>query len=324
MEDSDRELFARSVRHAAETGNRSGAGVALDDSLGALGWNEALAEDPRTAVSVLFELQGATGARSSALTAVLRHGLGMTSPTTGALVLPQAGRTVPPGRLEHGALTVAGLIAGIPVDGSPVTVVATTGGDSVVVEVSAGDLALRPVDGVAPRLGLVEAVGTEVPHRPSHRLETGRWAQGTALARLAVGHELVGASRQMLELAREHSLERVQFDRPISSFQAVRHRLADTLVAVEAADAALQSAWDEGSPESASMAKAVAGRASRTTARHCQQVLAGIGFTTEHDFHRFYRRVLVLDQLFGTASSITRQFGLQLLDTRQLPNLPPL
>ena len=127
----------------------------------------------------------------------------------------------------------------------------------------------------------------------------------------------------MLRLAREHALDRVQFGRPIAGFQAVRHRLAETLVAVETADAMLDAAWLDGSPETAAMAKAVAGRSARTAARHCQQVLAGIGFTTEHDLHRFIRRGLVLNGLFGTAKSITAAQGADLLDTRKLPAPPP-
>ena len=50
------------------------------------------------------------------------------------------------------------------------------------------------------------------------------------------------------------------------------------------------------------MAKAVAGRSARTVAKNCQQVLAGIGFTTEHHFHRYLRRILVLDELFGSVA----------------------
>ena len=53
-------------------------------------------------------------------------------------------------------------------------------------------------------------------------------------------------------------------------------------------------------------------------------MLAGIGFTTEHDFHRYVRRVLVLDQLFGSSRTLTRELGAELLATRQLPPLPPL
>ena len=72
------------------------------------------------------------------------------------------------------------------------------------------------------------------------------------------------------------------------------------------------------------MAKAIAGRSSRTVARHCQQVLAGIGFTTEHPLHRYVRRVLVLDRLLGDSRSLTVALGEDLLRTRQVPALLPL
>ena len=136
---------------------------------------------------------------------------------------------------------------------------------------------------------------------------------------LALTHELIGASRAMLALARDHAVERIQFDQPIARFQAVRHRLADAFVAVESAATAVDAAWDDGSPLAAATAKAIAGRSARLVARHCQQVLAGIGFTTEHPLHRYVRRVLVLDSLFGDARSLTRAVGDELLRTRQLP-----
>src|SRR3546814_13806433 len=110
----------------------------------------------------------------------------------------------------------------------------------------------------------------------------------------------------MLELAREHALERVQFGQPISRFQAIRHKLADTLVAIETADGVLAASWLDRSPVTAAMAKSLAGRGARLTAKHCQQVLAGIGFTTEHDLTRSVRRVLVLDALFGSARAPPR------------------
>jgi alkylation response protein AidB-like acyl-CoA dehydrogenase len=150
------------------------------------------------------------------------------------------------------------------------------------------------------------------------------WAAGLSLGRLAVGYEILGAARKMLALAREHALERIQFGKPISAFQAVRHRLADTLVAVESADAVLAAAWDDRSPQTAAIAKALAGRGGRTAARHCQQVLAGIGFTAEHPFHRDLRRVLVLDELLGDARLLTKEFGDELLRARELPALLPL
>jgi alkylation response protein AidB-like acyl-CoA dehydrogenase len=124
--------------------------------------------------------------------------------------------------------------------------------------------------------------------------------------------------------SRDHATERIQFGRPVAAFQAVRHRLAEGLVAIEAADAALDAAWEVESPMNAALAKAVAGRSARTVARHCQQVLAGIGFTTEHPFHRYLRRTLVLDGLLGDTRSLTRELGEGLLRTRQLPPLLPL
>jgi alkylation response protein AidB-like acyl-CoA dehydrogenase len=128
----------------------------------------------------------------------------------------------------------------------------------------------------------------------------------------------------MLDLAREHALGRVQFGRPISTLQVIRHRLADSLVAIEAAEGILDAAWLDPVPGMAAMAKALAGRGARTAARHCQQVLAGIGFTTEHPLHRYIRRVLILDELFGSARTLTRELGEELLRTRTHRRMVPL
>ncbi len=120
----------------------------------------------------------------------------------------------------------------------------------------------------------------------------------------------------MLDLARTHALERVQFGRAIVRFQAVRHRLAETLVAIEALDATLGAAADEPNAITAALAKATAGRTARSVAAHCQQVLAGIGFTTDHPFHRFLKRSMLLEGLFGSADDIALDLGRQLLAAR--------
>jgi alkylation response protein AidB-like acyl-CoA dehydrogenase len=128
----------------------------------------------------------------------------------------------------------------------------------------------------------------------------------------------------MLDLALEHARSRIQFGVPIGSFQAVRHRLAATLVAIESAEAVLDAAWADASPATAAIAKALAGHGARTAARHCQQVLAGIGFTLEHPFHRYFRRVLVLDELFGSARALTKALGDEVIRTRRMPPVLPL
>jgi alkylation response protein AidB-like acyl-CoA dehydrogenase len=86
----------------------------------------------------------------------------------------------------------------------------------------------------------------------------------------------------------------------------------------------LDFAWLDGSGNAAAMAKATAGRQARTVSRHCQQVLAGIGFTTEHPFHLYLQRTLLLDALFGSAAALTRVIGQELLESGQLPPLLPL
>ena len=110
----------------------------------------------------------------------------------------------------------------------------------------------------------------------------------------------------MLSLARQHALDRVQFGRPIASFQAVRHRLAETLVAIEGAEATLNLPGEDNPDLTALLAKAAAGKAALTAAKHCQQVLGGIGFTAEHDLHHHVKRVLVLDGLLGSSRELTQ------------------
>ncbi len=320
MDDDERSLFESSLRHACA----SARGSALDQTLAEIGWPEALSAYPRLAVSSLFEQVGAANTSTSALGSVLGDALGVKTDSSVGTVLPALGRWRPPGRIVREGLTVDGVAQAPLIDATTAWVVASSDDGTFTLEVATADLALRPVHGVDPRLGLLQVTGEDLPLTTPSLLEAGHWDQAVARAQLAVGHELVGTSRAMLELAREHALERIQFGQPIAMFQAVRHRLADTLVAVESADAALSSAWDEGTPAAAATAKALAGRSAKTATRHCQQVLAGIGFTTEHDFHHFVGRALVLDQLFGTARALTRELGRQLLASRQLPPLPPL
>jgi len=315
MDGAERELFAESLRRATE----AHTGAALDRALEELGWADALESDPQAAIRTFFELQGAANGTSAALDRVIADAVGADRAT--AVLLPAVGQWAPPGRVAAGGVTVNGIATAGFEGREHVTVVARAAVDDVMVVVPTASLTVRRVHGLDPWLGLAEVTGTVAP---ADRHEACDWAPAVALGQLAISHELVGAARRMLSLAREHALGRVQFGRPISSFQAVRHRLADTLVAIEAADAVVAMAWEERSEQAAAMAKAMAGKGARTAARHSQQVLAGIGFTTEHPLHRYIRRVLVLDQLLGGSRMLTRALGDELTRTRQLPPLQPL
>ncbi|MGA8547357.1 MAG: acyl-CoA dehydrogenase family protein [Mycobacterium sp.] len=145
-----------------------------------------------------------------------------------------------------------------------------------------------------------------------------------AAGRHALGWWLVGTSRTMLALARQHALDRMQFGKPVASFQAIRHRLAETLVAVEGAEATLVAAAAEPDDLGFLLAKAAAGQAALTAARHCQQVLGGIGFTAEHDMHRHLKRALVLDGMLGSTRELTRTAGARLRAKRSAPRLTNL
>lgn len=311
MFDADeRELFERSLTKAVE----STTGAVLDAALDDIGWRDALAVDPRVSVSALFDAQGRAGVTSSAIDWLLADGSGLDS--EGAMVLPAIGSWDAPARVAGEGLTIRGLgAAALPRAETMVVVVAD--GDGYVAHRCAVDArSLRGIRGLDEAFGLVEV---SLDATPTDAPQVVDWVAGVALAQLGLAHELTGASRTMLRLAREHALERIQFGRPIARFQAVRHRLAETLIAIETAEAAIDGAWRDGTPYAAAVAKAVAGQSARTAARHCQQVLAGIGFTAEHPLHGYIRRVLVLDGLLGDAKTLTRALGEELLRTRRLP-----
>jgi hypothetical protein len=324
MDADERELFASAVDAVCA----AGAG-GLDAGLEQLGWDDALDAEPQLAVSTLLESLGRHGGGLDGLRRAL--GAALEVGPDAVVVLPPLGSADAPGRIDGDRVVVHGLLPTLTPanrgafvvrsDGerTPVRVVVVAeDGTTELHALAASDLSLREISGLDPRLGLVEVGGSPA------RATTGPtpsvpWQDAVAAGQRALAHQLVGAMGTMLELARIHALDRVQFDVPIASFQAVRHRLAESLVAIEAARAALDAAWDEGDAFTAMVAKAVAGRSARTVAKHAQQVLAGIGFTAEHDFHLHFRRVRLLDALLGDTRSLTSQIGQRLLSDRRMP-----
>jgi hypothetical protein len=324
MDAGERELFAKAVESAVARGG------AVDGALAELGGADALVEDERTAVSVLFEAVGRAGATSGALDLVLTRALGV---EPAPIVLPAFGTTAPPGTTREGALEVDGLAMSA-LSGDVVLVPSRTDGGVAIVAADPSTLTVTPIHGLDPDLALRSVAGSLTPP-PEFWPETkGReddkvgpelvWGAALAAGQRGLAHQLVGASARMLELAREHALDRVQFGVPIASFQAIRHKLADTYVAIESARTALDAAWEEPSTANATAAKAIAGRAARLGAKHCQQVLAGIGFTVEHPLHTYLRRVRVLDGLLGDSRTLTAAIGAELVAAGGVPAILPL
>lgn len=120
--------------------------------------------------------------------------------------------------------------------------------------------------------------------------------------------DALGASEHMLELSSAYARERVQFGRPIGSFQAVKHHCANMLISVESSRAAVAHASDTLDDPLGDIVSAVAvakSYASPACAEVCHtaiQVHGGIGFTWEHDAHLYLKRAKLDEALFGSVS----------------------
>jgi alkylation response protein AidB-like acyl-CoA dehydrogenase len=127
------------------------------------------------------------------------------------------------------------------------------------------------------------------------------------VATAALSTEMVGTAQKALDIAVEYAKTRVQFGKPIGSFQAVKHKCVDMMVAVEnARSLAYYAAWtvDERVAEAQSavpMAKAYASDMAKNVTSEAIQVHGGIGFTWEHDMHLYHRRALAGEANFGNA-----------------------
>ena len=322
MDAAERALLDKAVQDAVEQAAPHG-GAAVDNALGGLGWLEMLAAEPVVAVEVVFRALGTAGAAASVLDDVLASALGMEPGAEVCVALPPFALSTPPGTIDGGQFAAAGLATGRVAGAESVLVVCADGAALSAVSVLASSAEVHAVQGLDPAADLhaLRVAGEATTSTP---LDALAWESAVARGRVALGHQIAGACRTMLDLARGHALERMQFNRPIARFQAVRHRLAEAFLAVEALDAVLTAAGNEPGTMTAALAKAQAGRTARTVGAHCQQVLAGVGFTAEHPFHRFLKRTMVLDGTLGRGDDVARDIGRRLLADRHVPTLVEL
>ncbi len=201
-------------------------------------------------------------------------------------------------------------------------VVGTEGDDGIVAfVVPTIDLDVHPVHGLdATRpLATITLDGAAVPDE--RRLGAPGPATAAALRR-AIQHgvvglslEAVGTCQTIFDITLEYAKQREQFGVPIGSFQAVKHKLANMLVALERARAtgyfgALTLAEDDDRRAiAASTAKVAASDCQRLLAQDGIQILGGIGYTWEHDMHLYARRVKTDAQLLGTTAEHRARIG---------------
>lgn len=230
---------------------------------------------------------------------------------------------------------------------------ALTGTVERVVDAGAADdllVAARGADGVA--LYAVDAAGPGVERSPLVTLDLtrpqatvrlsgapGRLVGGPGEAERVIEHALqvgsallaaeqVGAGQHLLDLSVAYAKSRLQFGRPIGSFQAVKHRLADLLVDLEhARSTAYHAVWAlaDGSDDPAlavSIAQATCSAALSRIAADTIQVHGGIGFTWEHQAHLYFKRATTDAALLGTAEQHRSRVAELVLDNAQAERVP--
>ncbi|MBX3412177.1 MAG: acyl-CoA/acyl-ACP dehydrogenase [Pirellulales bacterium] len=145
-------------------------------------------------------------------------------------------------------------------------------------------------------------------------------ARGVQTATVVVCAELVGGMQWMLETATAYVQTREQFGKPVGSFQAVQHQLADVLLWLESGrSAAYYVAWalsenDPAAESAVSIAKAYLSDAAREVGNRAIQVHGGIGFTWEHDLQLYYKRAKAAEIYFGDAIYHRELLARQLID----------
>jgi alkylation response protein AidB-like acyl-CoA dehydrogenase len=210
-----------------------------------------------------------------------------------AAALQQAGAPEP--GLTDGSLTAAlaldGNLSAVPHAATADLLLYADGDDLLV----SRDFTATPVDhlDLTRPFASVAFEGGQVAGNASHARDL-LWS--------ALAAESVGAASALLELAVQHLLGREQFGRPLGSFQALRHRVADLTVLVESASSTAWYAADH--LESAPLAKAVAADAFVTVAGECVQLFGGIGITWEHDAHLYFKRAWTTALTHGTSDAL--------------------
>lgn len=133
------------------------------------------------------------------------------------------------------------------------------------------------------------------------------------IAAILLAAEQIGAASRCLDLTVEYTKDRVQFGRPIGSFQALKHRMADLYVAVQSARAVVDGAVAEPSPTSAALARVSASEAFTKVAAEAVQMHGGIAITWEHDIQLYFKRAHGSAQLLGPPREYLRRLEAEVL-----------
>ncbi|MCW2829407.1 MAG: putative Acyl-CoA dehydrogenase, short-chain specific [Aeromicrobium sp.] len=279
------------------------------DSVAELGWDEIVEADPAAASTLLFTAQGAALASTPLLDDVILAELSPALPDAGgvrAVLFP-----VLPGSATG---TTSGVVLG-DLDGVSEVVVPVSsaeGTDLYLVDPSV--LTTAPAQAYDRDTCWLTAE-LALPPSPAATNVGAAWEMAVAAGRLALAAEINGVCQAALDLAVAHTSAREQYGRPLASFQAVRHALAEAHAATEASRVTLNAVWasDDDRAWGAKVAKLRAGDTQAVVMRRTVQVLGAMGLTLESDMHRHVTRAAALDHLLGGHAELAEDIGKALL-----------
>jgi hypothetical protein len=320
--DSDTEAMLRSsLEHVlTETADRP-----LAERLAELGWDEVLADDAPASLRLLFETKGDTLSNADALGPRLAATL---SQTTGDERLGSASIIMPTAPIAGaglaGEVVVRGVITSPPMGAAPLVVVVAIQGATRMASIPPTSVVMKPAGGNDPELGLWQVTGTVPGGDLTWLGDDSTWSTVVAHGRWLLAAELVGIGRHVVRAAVDYTGQREQYGRKIGTFQALQHRIATAHVLIVGAARVTEEAAVSGRSWDAMVAKCIAGRAVETACTQAQQCYGAIGFTWDHEFHRFLRRTYLLDQLLGSWRSLEHEIGTELQRTRTVPRIGSL
>ncbi len=315
--DNDIEVALRGTLRAVI---RQASVAELPTALNDLGWTE-LVQDTPSAFALLYDELG-QAARSSRLIDLLALTGLQPAVAANAVLYPVPSRhPQPPAELHGDDVHIDGWALATPPAGTRlVTALLPSLGHvettlaTMPVQTSEAlqvcHLDTLEVDGGWVRIaGTVPRSALDITPDPAGR----GWRKALMAARLGAATELAGLGRGAIALAVTHVTERTQFGKPIGSFQAVRHRLAEAYAVLAAADALIDEAWSVRTAATIDLAFAYAGQAHREIGAHCLQVSGAMGLTWENNLHRFLRRGYTLDTFFGPSDAMIGGIGADLI-----------
>jgi len=303
---------------------RLGDAAAVADNIGALD----LLDEVLPALAIFFEEFGRHHLVSTLTDALVGHALGLEGTAVG-YGLPIRGVTDPPGAIRSGAGLRVDSVLRAPGALPPNAVVPLDTG-AVVVPLS--ELRTTAAAGFDPD-GAWQRIHGDLREDGVTTIGAADWARAMTLVRLSLGSEMLGVATQINSLAIEHVSARHQFGKPLGSFQTIRHRLAESHVAIRAAKTILDLGWTAAAtntitPEHVGVyavaAKAMAGRAFESAGRNANQVCGGMGLTAEHPLPVLVRRGSALNVLLGDPTDLTAAIGYALCAAEALPMPDPL